>query len=1045
MRQTFFPAVGADFKNRTGLDSFYYGNFNRGRTEWTSYAAEGRYGTTYVGLRNRLSVLSEAYSYAPYKTRVRATRDFVRSCLEVAAAHKAEILKTLEHRRAPTAATTGSEPAAAAEQVAIRSRAKAAAEPATILGFVEREENGRRVKTDEPKDYRLALVNEYEPAESVSRPFAYLIPAACTEAVANLKRHGLDVEELREDVELDVDVYRVESIEKSTRRFEGPAQDLKVSCRREPRMVAAGTLMVRTTGALGNLAVYLLEPRSEDGLAVWNLFGPQLKSGANFPVLRLPHAAPFSTTAAENLAENQPPKRPITFDGAGGGRRGRGGFLGGPGSPRWLDGESWLQLRDGRLHKVVAATGRSAPFVDVKRLAAALSRVPSVDAQTAQSIAGSFSFDFSPDKRGFLFEHNEDLFYATLDGLTAVRLTKEPGREQWPKFSPDGKAVAFVRDYDLYTVDVATQNERRLTTGGRGDLRHAHADWVYFEEIFNRRWQTFWWSPDSRRLAFMEFDSSGEPLHTVLDDSTTPRRVEQTRYPRSGEPNPKVRLGLIAASGGPVEWADLADYSPDSSLISEVGWWPDSSSAYCYVQDRAQTWLDLVKVTPGGEKATAKRLFRDATKAWIESPGPVHVLDDGSFLWLSERDGWKHLYHYDSTGALKAQLTKGPWEIHSVQFVDHKTGLTYFTATRDNPTATNLYRVKPGGALERLTQGEGSHDVTMSPDGWLFLESWSDIHTPSRLRLHGADGHLVRTVDSNPSHELQQLHFGPRLRMQIPAQDGFALEAELVLPPDLDPSKKYPVWFMTYGGPHFPTVSDGWQGGRMFDHALAQDGFVVFRMDPRSASGKGAASAWTAYKHLGVGELEDIKAAINWLKQKPYVDSARIGMSGHSYGGYMTSFALTHCDLFAAGIAGAPVTDWRDYDSIYTERYMGLPQDNPDGYNVSSVVRAAPKLHGKLLIIHGAIDDNVSLRNTMRLVEALEDANKDFELMIYPSSRHGIFGQHYSRLQLDFMRRALGNTKVEKPSSTSDLARREGDESGSRRRPRPPRRAGGSN
>ena len=220
--------------------------------------------------------------------------------------------------------------------------------------------------------------------------------------------------------------------------------------------------------------------------------------------------------------------------------------------------------------------------------------------------------------------------------------------------------------------------------------------------------------------------------------------------------------------------------------------------------------------------------------------------------------------------------------------------------------------------------------------------------------------------------------------MKIPTKDGFILEAELVLPPDLDTSKKHPVWFMTYGGPHAPTVSDSWAGGRMYDQALASEGFIAFRMDPRPASGKGATSAWTAYKHLGVQELEDIKTAINWLKQKPYVDGSRIGMAGHSYGGYITAYAMTHSDLFAAGIAGAPVTDWRDYDSIYTERYMGLPQDNPEGYNVSSVVRAAGKLHGKLLILHGVIDDNVSFRNTMRFVEALQDANKDFELMVYP-------------------------------------------------------------
>ena len=283
---------------------------------------------------------------------------------------------------------------------------------------------------------------------------------------------------------------------------------------------------------------------------------------------------------------------------------------------------------------------------------------------------------------------------------------------------------------------------------------------------------------------------------------------------------------------------------------------------------------------------------------------------------------------------------------------------------------------------------------------------------------------MVRTVDSNPSHELKRLKFGPLERFQIKARDGFLLEAELILPAEMEPGRKYPVWFTTYGGPHAPVVSDAWNGGRMRDHAMAHEGLIIFHMDPRSASGKGAVSTWTAYKHLGVQETKDIEDAINWLKKKPYVDGSRIGMSGHSYGGYITSYAMTHTDLFAAGIAGAPVTDWRDYDSIYTERYMGLPQDNLDGYNASSVVRAAGKLHGRLLILHGAIDDNVSLRNSMRLVQALQTANKDFELMIYPSSRHGIFGAHYSRIQTDFIRRTLLATKPEpeKPRSPGEVA-----------------------
>ncbi len=1023
MRQTFFPEVTRNFEKRTNLKAYYYGNFDREHTKWTSFPAEPRYGTTYVGLRNRLSILSEAYSYAPFETRVKATRDFVLTCLEGAALRKAEIVKLL------AAASQPAESPQATDQVAIRSRARAAREPVTVLGFEERrDENGRRIKTDVTKDYKLELVNEFEAAESVARPFAYLIPPTFGDAVATLQRHGLDVLELREDIELDLETYKIDAIEKSPRRFEGhQAVELKVSGQKAARLVPAGTLVVKTAQPQGTLAVVMLEPRSEDGLATWNQLDAGLKVGAEFPVLRLPRSAPLYTTGAAALAENQPPPRPITLESAGGGGgRGRGGF-GFGNQARWLDGEHWLQTREGRLLKFDAMTGRSQPFLDSKALAKSLTRLPSIDAEAAQSIVGRPTFDMDPAKKGFLFEHDQDLYYATFDGATAVRLTSQPGREQWPQFSPDGKHVAFVRDFDLYAVDIATPTERRLTTGGREDLRHGQADWVYFEEVWNRRWPSFWWSPDSKRIAFMEFDDAGVPYHTVLDDasSSTSRNVELTHYPRSGETNPKVRLGIVGGGGGSVQWADLSDYSPGSSLITEVGWWPDSSSAYCYVQDRAQTWLDVLKVTPqtGETTAPTHRLFRDMTKAWIDSPGPFHAYKDGSFLWLSERDGWKHIYLYGADGALKSQVTSGPWEVRRPDHVNLKDGWIYFTGSREAPMLTDFYRVKPGGPIERLTQTPGTHTVNMSPDGKLFLSSASDIRTPDRIGLYSAEGKLVRTVDSNPSHELKRLRFGPHERFQIRARDGFMLEAELILPTELEPGKKYPVWFTTYAGPHTPTISDGWNGGRMRDHAMAHEGFIIFHMDPRSASGKGAVSAWKAYKHLGVQETEDIKDAINWLKQqKPYVDGSRIGMSGHSYGGYITSYAMTHTDLFAAGIAGAPVTDWRDYDSIYTERFMGLPQDNPEGYNVSSVVKSAGKLHGKLLILHGAIDDNVSLRNTMRLVQALQLANKDFELMIYPSSRHGIGGAHYQRIQQDFIRRTLGTPRSEKTGSPGEIA-----------------------
>jgi dipeptidyl-peptidase-4 len=402
------------------------------------------------------------------------------------------------------------------------------------------------------------------------------------------------------------------------------------------------------------------------------------------------------------------------------------------------------------------------------------------------------------------------------------------------------------------------------------------------------------------------------------------------------------------------------------------------------------------------------RLFRETTKAWVDDPGPLTFLKDGSFLIFSERTGYKHLYHYAAAGKLLAAVTSGEWENRGLQRVDETPGWVYFTGMRDGWLSSNLYRVKLDGKdLERLTKNGGDHRVSVSPKEDLFIDSFGDHKTPTKVQLLRMDGSIARALDSNPVPSSNEAKPGRFELVQIQTPDGFTLEGSVLKPPNFDPKKRYPVWFMTYGGPHAPTVSDTWNPGRSRDDGLAQMGFIVFHCDPRSASGKGVCSTWTAYKRLGIHELEDIETAIRWMNSHSYVDSARVGMSGHSYGGFMTAFALTHSKLFAAGIAGAPVTDWHNYDSIYTERYMNTPQENPEGYKETSVVRAAGNVHGKLLILHGMIDDNVHLQNTAQLIDALQQSNKDFEVMFYPRARHGIFGAHYQRLQVEFMKRTL--------------------------------------
>ena len=1023
-RDRFLPAVAEAFFDASGDRAFPYGNFNRAHDRWTTYPANPRFGTTYVGLRNRLSVLSEAYAYATFEDRVRGTLEYVRCCLAEAAARRVEVFELLDRARAETVAATG-------RPVPIRSEDASSGPEATVLGFEESagDPPARSVSGGVPRDYPVTLIREFESTLTVNRPAAYLIPPSLGPVVELLGDHGVVLGKLERDAEVDAEVYRIDAVRRVGGGYTGPETfEAEATPRPERRTAPAGSIIAETAQPLGTLATYLLEPESDDGAATWGLLGDALAAGGDFPILRLLATTSLATAPIPPREEDESgedAKQPITFELLDG--RDRPDFDGSPVSARWLDAERLL-IRVGRddVSIVDAETGDDVEGSDEGPIAEALAALPTIDDDQARSLASRAVSDAKPGRDGAVVDHMDDLYYVALDGSRASRLTSTPGAEEMAEWSPDGRYVAFIRDNDLHVVDVETGTERALTTGGTDLVRNGKAVWVYFEELFGRSWKAFWWSPDGDHIAFLRLDDGPLENHTVLDDTGPRRVVEETPYPFVGDPNPRVRLGIAPAAGGAPRFADLSDYLDGSYLISHVGWFPDGENALCYVQDRTQTWLDLLRVPLDGTAPT--RLFRDRTEAWIESPGDPHFLPDGSFLWPSERDGWRHLYRYEADGTLRHQVTSGDWEVRRVAHVDDDGKAAYVVGTRDSHIAENLYRVALDDfCVDRLTTEPGHHDVEVSPDGGYFVDSWSSVEAPPKVALRSIeDGSVVRMIDENPVPDLDDYVFGPRQLVQIEMPDGDTIEGELILPPDLDESRRYPVWFQTYGGPHFPTIRDSWAGARAADQALAQEGVIVFRADPRSASGKGAVSAWTAYKRLGVPELEDIVAAIEWIKQRPYVDPDRIGMTGHSYGGFMTAFAMTHSDVFSCGIAGAPVTDWRNYDSIYTERYMLTPQENPEGYEATSVVGAAGDLKGRLLLVHGARDDNVSLRNSYRLIDAFQDAGVPFELMIYPESRHGIYSEHYSDLRLDFIRRALGvgprDDSVEESESAADPA-----------------------
>jgi dipeptidyl-peptidase-4 len=879
-----------------------------------------------------------------------------------------------------------------------------------LLGVEPPNRNAPKKEAAASADAAIKRASFEEPAKAlVQRPYAYLFPASWTKVTEELQRRDLAVEELREDIELDLEIYRIDKVVKKTIQPKQDRAEVKVSPRKDTRRISAGTILVRTTQPKGSLAADLLEPQAESGLCARDFFSETIHDGADYPVLRLPNETPLLSTPVRPLAEKRTFHKRIDLDMLIGKKKMPNLSGASMADVTWLDdGEHFLQRKDGRLWKVHAVSGRSQPqpAPDAKKIETALAALPTIDRKTAQQIAARAASEPTDRKKGRFFQHGDDLYYYFFDGSKAVRLTHSSGTKELVSLSPNEKYVAFVRTNNLYVVDIATRTEHALTTDGSALISNGKMDWVYWEEIGNRHGNAYWWSPDSTHLAFVRYDDTPVQKFAVLDTLPVRQQVELTPYPKAGNPIPTVKLGIVPAAGGPVAFVDLSGYSDGAMILTRVGWLSNSEKVYFYIQDRAQTWLDFCTAPRAGGSLT--RLFREKTRAWVDDPGPPHFLKDGSFLLASERSGWRHLYRFDADGKRKRAVTNGPWEVRSLHLVDEPSGWVYFSATKDNAIGLNLYRVKlSGGEPQCLTTRPGRHRISISQKASLFVDYYNSHTSPPIARLYHTDGTLARTLDTNPVYALEEYDFGKHELFQIKTPDNFMLEASLLKPPGFDPSRRYPVWFTTYGGPHTPVVQDAWHGGRLRDQGLVNLGFLVFQVDPRSASGKGICSTWTAYRQLGVQELADVETAIRWLTDHSFVDAGRIGMTGHSYGGFLTAYALTHSKLFAAGVAGAPVTDWHNYDAFYTERYMNTPQENPEGYKRTSVVAAAAQLHGRLLILHGIRDDNVHLQNTLQLVNALQRADKDFELMVYPNARHGIRGQHYQRLVIDFMRRTL--------------------------------------
>jgi dipeptidyl-peptidase 4 len=683
---------------------------------------------------------------------------------------------------------------------------------------------------------------------------------------------------------------------------------------------------------------------------------------------------------------------------------------------RWLkDGNHYLLTNDPsrrdvpRLQKVNAATGEAVPFFDAARMQAAFAALPGISAQDARQLANRGNYNLNPAETAVLINWSNDLFYYEFGSDRAIRLTSNPEEEVGEGFSPDGRMVSFVRENNLYVEDLGMQRrDRALTRDGSDKILNGRLDWVYQEELYGRgNFGAYWWSPDSTTIAFLRFDETPVPEFTVVDHIPYHQKLEVTPYPKAGDPNPIVKLGVVNAAGGDIRWVDTFKYQPADLLISRVAWTPDSKKVVYQAQNREQTFLDVNFADAREGKST--NIIHETSQAWVAINENPIWLKDGSFIWASERSGWEHLYHYSADGKLLRQITDGKWEVRTIESVDEANGFIYFTATERNHIGGDGYRVKlDGSGLTRLTQTEGTHRIDLSPANNFFVDVSSNVSAPAKVSLYDSSGKLVRVISENKVDALGQYKLGSVEFRQVKTRDGFMMEAMMIKPPNFDASKKYPVMSFTYSGPHAPQVRNAWGSTTyMFHQLLAQKGYIIWVCDNRTASGKGMESTWPVYKNFGELELRDLEDGVTWLKSQPYVDGSRIGIWGWSYGGFMTSYALTHSQSFKIGIAGGTVADWRDYDSIYTERYMGTPQNNPDGYKKSSPVNAAKNLHGKLLLIHGAIDDNVHMQNTVQFVYELQKAGKQFQLMVYPKSRHGVTDplllKHMRQMMLDFI------------------------------------------
>ncbi len=587
------------------------------------------------------------------------------------------------------------------------------------------------------------------------------------------------------------------------------------------------------------------------------------------------------------------------------------------------------------------------------------------------------------------------------------------GKQQLASLSPDNRYVAFVRENNIYLVDIEQKTEKQITFDGkRNEIINGAPDWVYEEEFGFA--DGFKWSPDGKRITFYRFDESGVKEFFMTTFGDLYPEAYTFKYPKAGEQNSDVTIHVYELETGETRAMDVA--TEEEFYIPRIKWTHDPEMLSVIWLNRLQNHVKVLHcdVTEGASEVvyeeTNEKYISEATDDMI-----TYLPDKKSFLLISERDGYFHFYHHDFISGQTNPVTSGDYDIASLIGFDEKRDLVYYTSYEESPMQIHLYSIELDGSKKKRLSGEpGSYDASFSKTFDYYIMSHSDANTPPVYELYNRRGKLIRILEDNSSlkKSSEEYGFGEVTFMEVPTESGQLLNGYMIRPDDFDPGKTYPLFIYVYGGPESQNVVEAWNRRAPWFQMLVQEGYIVACVDNRGTNGRGEEFRKSTYKELGKLETIDQVEAATYLGDLPYIDRERIGIFGWSYGGFMTSLCLTKGNgLFKMGIAVAPVTSWRYYDTIYTERFMRTPQVNPDGYDDNSPINFADQLKGKFLLVHGMGDDNVHFQNSVDFVTALVEADKQFEMLFYPNKNHGIYGGNttfhlYTRMT-DFIKENL--------------------------------------